>query len=112
MLKGNNTSVLILNGATATGTGNHHNPRSRNMTFLAKGSTTNGVGAVSVNIEATNFDSPSSTDWVLLGTITLTLGTTVVNDGFIASAAWKYIRANVTSISGTGASVSVSMGVE
>ena len=41
-----------------------------------------------------------------LGTIVLT-GTTVASDGFTSTAPWKFVRANVTVISGTGTTVSV-----
>lgn len=51
-------------------------------------------------------------NWIAtaLGTITLS-GSTNVTDGFSTASAWRYVRANVTAISGTGATVSVVMGV-
>ena len=45
-----------------------------------------------------------------LGTITLT-GTNSSSDGFTTQAPWRYVRANVTAITGTGASLNVLMGV-
>ena len=65
-----------------------------------------GTGAVTatVVIEASN-DGINALSTVL-GTITLS-GTTTSSDGFQTSAPWKYIRARVTAISGTGASVDV-----
>lgn len=44
-----------------------------------------------------------------LGTITLS-GTLTASDGFSTASAWRYVRANVTGITGTGASVNVVMG--
>ncbi|MGZ5799280.1 MAG: hypothetical protein ACXWJZ_01445 [Burkholderiaceae bacterium] len=44
-----------------------------------------------------------------LGTITLS-GTTSSSDGFVTDAPWKYVRRRVTAISGTGATVDVSIG--
>jgi hypothetical protein len=44
-----------------------------------------------------------------MGTITLVLGTAVTSDGFAAANTWEYYRANVSAISGTGASVTVYM---
>lgn len=41
-----------------------------------------------------------------LGTVTLS-GTTTASDGFTTSAPWKYVRARVTAITGTGAIVNV-----
>jgi len=69
-----------------------------------------GTGAVTatVNIEVSN----DGTNWVAtpMGTITLS-GTTSASDGFTSAAPWKWVRANVTAISGTGATVVVKMGV-
>ena len=78
-------------------------------TFQAVGSTTAGAGAVTVQIQGSNVDDVNT--YVTLGTISLTLGTTKVADGFATAAPWKFVRANVTAISGTGASVNVFMGV-
>lgn len=46
----------------------------------------------------------------VMGTITLS-GTTTSTDGFTTMAPWRYVRANVTSITGTSATVSAAMGV-
>jgi hypothetical protein len=45
-----------------------------------------------------------------MGTITLT-GTLSASDGFASTSAWKYVRANLTAISGTGAVVTAFLGV-
>jgi hypothetical protein len=45
-----------------------------------------------------------------LGTITLS-GNDSVSDGFASDAPWKFVRADVTALTGTGASVQVLMGV-
>lgn len=42
--------------------------------------------------------------WVLLGTITLT-GTAEASDGMATLSSWKWTRADVTAVSGTGATV-------
>jgi hypothetical protein len=78
-------------------------------TFQAYGTTTAGGGTVTVLIQGSNIDLDAA--FITIGTITLTLGTTVTSDGFVTSAPWKYVRANVSAISGTGASVNVLMGV-
>ena len=99
--------VPILTGATGTGAGSGHYKDSPYSTYQA---TVTGTGAVSatVAIEVSN----DNTNWcsTAMGTITLS-GTTSSSDGFTTAAPWKYIRANVTAISGTGASVTVLMGV-
>lgn len=78
-----------------------------NATFQANGITTAGTGSATIDIEVSNNES----DWIIMGTITLTLGTTSTSDGFASSSAWAFVRSNVTAISGTGATVTVTIGV-
>lgn len=95
-------------GVTITGAGNAIYKDSPHATFQA---VVTGTGAVTatVTIECSN----DGATWLstVAGTITLS-GTTSSNDGFTTTAApWKYVRANVTAISGTSATVQVYMGV-
>ena len=94
-------------GVTATATGDAKYKDSPYSTFQA---TVVGTGAVTgtVVIDCSN----DGTYWcsTALGTITLS-GTTSSSDGFTTSAPWKYVRARVTAISGTGATITVLMGV-
>jgi len=60
--------------------------------------------AATVDIEVSNDKS----QWIKMGTITLSGAEDT--DGFASSASWKYVRANVTSISGASADVTVTMG--
>jgi hypothetical protein len=94
-------------GVTSTTTGSGVYKDSPYSTFQA---TVTGTGTVSatVVIDVSN----DGTNWVAtsLGTITLS-GTTSSSDGFATTASWKYVRARVTAISGTGATVQVYMGV-
>ena len=110
----NSGSCLMLDAVTATGAGGLM-PWERDTvkSFHAVGTTSVGVGAATILIEASSKITPvtsTSVDWVTLGTITLTLGTTQTGDGFIAFGGWKHVRANVSAISGTGATVSVWIG--
>lgn len=101
----------LLTNATATGTGpvanaaNQPFPAQRH-TFQVSGKTTAGAGAAAVDIQVSN----NGRVWLTLATVTLTLGTTESTDGFVSDAPWRFVRANVTSISGTGASVTAEMG--
>lgn len=72
--------------------------------------TVSGTGAVTATIVVEG--SNDGTNWVAtaLGTITLS-GTTSATDGFTTTAPWKYVRARVTAITGTGATAQVYMGV-
>lgn len=59
-----------------------------------------GTVAATVVIEGSN----DGIGGVPLGTITLS-GTTKASDGFTTNASWDFVRATVSSISGTGALV-------
>jgi hypothetical protein len=74
-----------------------------------------GTGAVSgtITIQATNEDATAqgtNSNWITIGTITLS-GTTSATDGFATIAPWRWVRSNVSAVSGTGATISVIMGV-
>lgn len=107
------SSVQLLTNATTTATGGYISPRCVNRTFQAMGTTSSGSGSSAIVIEGSNKSAPvegTNVDWTTLGTITLTLGTTQTNDGFVSAASWRWIRARVSSISGTGATVNAYMG--
>lgn len=73
--------------------------------------TVSGTGAVTatVIIEGSNEDPAKSPTFLTIATITLS-GTTSASDGFVGTAAWGYVRARLTAITGTGAAVTVTMG--
>ncbi len=100
-------SVTILNAATATGAGSQFGVPEAEKTFHVSGFTTAGAGSATVKIQVSN---DLTKPWVDLATVTLTLGTTPVSDGFATQSSWLWVRANVTALSGTGASVSASLG--
>jgi hypothetical protein len=96
--------MLLANARTTTGSDGWMKQDLADTAISAQGNTSSGVGSVTVVIEA-------SEDGVVallspIGIITLTLGTTPVADGFVMKARWNYIRARVSAISGTGATVS------
>lgn len=92
----------LISNATATGARAKKALDGPFTTFQAAGTTSSGVGAATINIEVSN----DETNWLVAGTINLTLGTTSTSDGFAMNASWPFARANVTAISGTGAAVS------
>ena len=107
------TITLLSNATTASQTGPVQNIQTlkilqHNRTFQATGQTTTSTGAAVINVEVSNDNS----NWILMGSISLTLGTTTTTDGFVAQANWTYIRGKVSSItSGVGASVNLYMGL-
>lgn len=111
----NVSSVALLSAATAQSNGETQLfPKGVSTSFHAYGATTDGAGACVVTIQvsdkATAPVTATDVDWVTLGTITLTLGTTQTGDGFACLTSWRWVRAQVTSISGTGAAVTCLMG--
>lgn len=106
-LKSGKIYNLLGTGVTSTGAGVSVYKDSPYSSFQA---TVTGTGTVTatIAIEVSN----DGTNWCAtpMGTITLS-GTTSSTDGFTTQAPWKYVRANVTAISGTGATAQVYMGV-
>lgn len=96
----------ILVAATATGAGATVDGIGAAKTYQVVGATTAGSGSAVVAIQCSNDGS----NWDTLGTITLTLSTTSSSNSFASSDRCYRIRANVTTLSGTGASVSVYAG--
>ncbi len=97
----------LIAAATTTATSVAAEPWHTNRTFEAYGATSNSTGAATVIIEVRNSEL---SDWHTMATITLSLTTATSGDGFSSSAAWRYVRARVSAISGTGAAVSVNLG--
>ena len=97
----------LLNAVTTAAAGSTYLKPSTMCTFQADGTTSAGTGAATIEVQVSNNDS----NWEVAGTISLTLGTTSVSDGFVFEAPWKYVRGEVTAISGTNATVTLTMGV-
>ena len=95
----------LIRGATATFTGG----ASAIQTPSSVQGTVTGTGAVtaSITIEVTN--DLTAGNYITLGVISLS-GTTTATDGFAFVSKWLYIRARLTAISGTGATVVVTLG--
>lgn len=99
-------SVQILPGQIALATGDNFEPNTEKRTFQAVGSTSAGAGACTVDIQGSN----DGINFITMATITLVLAVAQSTDGFASDAPWRFVRAKVTSISGTDAAVSVWMG--
>jgi len=106
--------ITLLSAATSTGAGTAYQMPSMfgsvppaKFTCQAVGSVSASTGAATVAIQV----SLNNTNWVTAATITLSLSTSASTDGASFDAAWAFVRANVTSISGTDAAVTVLMGL-
>lgn len=108
------TNTALLSGVTTVSNGSTVGiPVSgQQRRFHAKGSTTAGAGAATIVIQGSEIVNPGVGDWIDLATISLTLSTTNSSDGYPTDAEWPNVRAIVTAISGTGASVSCVVGFE
>lgn len=76
-------------------------------TFQATGTTSAGAGAATIIVYGSNANSTVVTDWAVLCTITLVLGTTSSGDACTTNADFAYNQVRVSAISGTDASVDV-----
>lgn len=81
--------------------------------FQAIATASSGAVTGTVLIQVSNEDDTFNgvkSNWITIATISLT-GTTTATDGFTTIAPWRYVRASVTAISGTSATIEVLMGV-
>lgn len=93
----------LIRAATSTGAADYFRSNADLKTYQASGTTSSGTGAVQVAVQGSN----DGNSWDTIGTITLSLSTTNASDSFTSSDRYAFVRANVLSISGTGANVTV-----
>lgn len=99
-----NTSSL---GSAVTGTGAQTAVQGRSpATAMVTGSVSASTGSATVLIQVSN----DSTNFITACTITLSLTTSVSADGCGIQVPWRYIRMNISAISGTGAAVTGTLG--
>lgn len=95
----------LLNSVTATGAGTEDFVDKGVKTFQVYGTTSSGTGSATVKMQGSN----DQVAWDDLDTgMVITLATTVaagIGDGYTSDDRYAFVRANVTAISGTGASV-------
>jgi hypothetical protein len=101
------TRKTLLLAKTATGAGSAENGVQGNKQYFASGTTTAGAGAAVILVQGS---CDEGANWNDIGSISLTLATTTSSDDFLSQDAYTLVRGNVQSISGTGASVNLSMG--
>lgn len=100
------TSQTLVKAATATGAGIANAGVRGAKSFQADGTTTAGAGAATIAVQGSN----NGVNWDTIDTISLTLATTTSSNSFWSDDRYAYLRGNVTAISGTGASVNLTMG--
>ena len=101
------THVLV-DKATATGNKEAVMLNSRYKTFQVTGKVSASTGSAEVEIQVSN----DKVNFVTVDTLSLTLGTTVTSDSYVNNDAWKYVRGNVKTLTGTDAEVTVIVGTQ
>lgn len=99
--------VTGYSGSTANATGLREYKDSPYSTYQA---VVTGTGAVTATVGIQVSNDGTTWNTTALGTITLT-GNDSVSDGFTSVAPWKYVRAVLTNLTGTGAACYVLQGV-
>jgi len=92
----------LLPATIATATGGTVRPHNRPMSFTAEGETSSGAGTATIIIEG---KAESGTVWETIDTLSLTLGTTTTSDSGSTDVPWSNVRARLTTLTGTGATV-------
>jgi len=98
----------LITDATASATSDALACSGTKKTFQFSGITSSSTGAAEAIVQASN----DSTNWTNLDTLTLSLAVTPSNDSYSVDAVWKYIRSVLNSISGTGATVNLTVSEE
>lgn len=103
-----NNTLTLIEDVTSTGSGPTVKVAGASFNVHATAQTTSGSGSSVVVIEGSNLPNPSkNSDWLELGTITLSPDTNGASDGFPVAASYDKLRARVTTMSGTGNRLSV-----
>lgn len=99
----------LLVNATTTGVGEAKAPTGPNRTYFFTAVADAGANATAIiDIEV----SLDSVEWIDIGTVSFTnINDTKEFDSFSSLSAYKYLRANVKSISGAGMTINVTYGV-
>lgn len=107
--------VTILTDATGSATGNTYTPSYATRGFAVQPvikfqAYETGTGAVTGTVLIEGSNDPSYASWVTIATLTLS-GTTAISAGTATTSNWPNVRARTTAISGTSASIVVTMGI-
>jgi hypothetical protein len=98
--------LQLATNVTATGAQAPFPGISGGKTYQMTGATTAGAGSAVAAVQC----SGDGSNWDTLGTITLVLATTSSSDSFASLDRCRWVRLNVTTLTGTGAAVAATMG--
>lgn len=98
--------ATIVSGATTTGNKAAVRGLNVNKTYEFVGSTTAGTGTAVIGIQGSNLQ----TSWTTIATTSLSLSATPTSATAAGTDRWVWLRAVVTTLTGTGAAVSITAG--
>ncbi len=103
-----NVGPLLVN-ATTTGPGEFKVPTGPNRTYFVSSIADSGAnGSASIDIEV----SLDNTDYLKIATVSFSnINDTKESNSFSSLSAYKYLRANIQSISGAGMTINATYGV-
>jgi hypothetical protein len=99
--------TYIANSVTVSGAAAAVKGLNVKKTYQVASQTSSGAGSTVVNIEGSN--NPNG-PWDVIGTVTLTTGTTAISGSFTSLDSYAWVRANATTLTGTGAQYTATMG--
>lgn len=100
------TPYAIASAKAASGAASAARNVSADKTYQVTGSVGSGTGTAVVTIQGSN----DSVNYDNIGTVTLTLSTTPVSGSFTSQDRYAWIRPNASTLSGTTATYSVTIG--
>lgn len=101
-------SKTVFAGVIATGASaaiRAENPAQTNQVFQASGTVSVSTGTATVKLQGSN----DGTNWVDVGSVTLTLGTVATSDKVVSVQNWLFVRGNVTALTGTNATINATL---
>lgn len=98
--------AAIVTAATTTGAKTAVRGLNVEKTYEVVGSTGSGTGTAVVSVEGSN----GATSWSNIGTVTLSLTTTPSSGSFTSQDRYTWLRGNVSTLTGTTATVSITAG--
>ena len=106
------TAITVVNGATTNVASTAVTTIPKGVrTWIGYGTTSAGAGSCTLTVEG----SMDGTVWKTIGTMTLTLATTITTDtntdSFTDQSSFVQYRGRTASITGTGASVTLKVGI-
>jgi hypothetical protein len=97
--------ATLLNAVAVTGTGSALAGPAANKTYQAAASVGTGTGTAVVTVQCSN----NASNWDTVGTITLSTSTTSASDSFYSLDRCRFLRGNVTTLSGTTPTLTLTM---